>query len=188
MERSDLELVLAVRRHGSLAAAARSLHLAPPVVTKRLAALETQLGLRLFQRTTRRVSPTAEGDTLCERASVLLRDFAAVEAELRRLFYVATTRARDLLVLPIVANYFSVANFLTMANHVAIYGLLSIVFWSLVTIVTLKYASALDVVPLVNRLLGAEAATDIAVLDVPVAWHALGPGTAHLADFVVPRG
>jgi len=83
MERSDLELVLAVRRHGSLAAAARSLHLAPPVVTKRLAALEAQLGLRLFQRTTRRVSPTAEGDTLCERASALLRDFAAVEAELR---------------------------------------------------------------------------------------------------------
>lgn len=83
MERSDLELVLAVRHHGSLAAAARSLHLAPPVVTKRLAALEARLGLRLFQRTTRRVSPTAEGDTLCERASALLRDFAAVEAELR---------------------------------------------------------------------------------------------------------
>lgn len=83
MERSDLELVLAVRDHGSLAAAALSLDVAPPVVTKRLAALEARLGQRLFQRTTRRVSPTAEGETVCERARVLLQGFTALEAELQ---------------------------------------------------------------------------------------------------------
>ena len=83
MERSDLELVLAIRDRGSLTAAALQLDVAPPVVTKRLAALEAQLGQRLFQRTTRRVSPTAEGETLCERARVLLKGFAALEAELR---------------------------------------------------------------------------------------------------------
>lgn len=83
MERSDLELVLAVKQQGSMAAAARSLQVAPSVVTKRLAALEAQLGLRLFQRTTRRVSPTADGETLCERAVILLRSFQDVEAELR---------------------------------------------------------------------------------------------------------
>lgn len=83
MERADLELVLAVRDHGSLTAAALSLDVAPPVVTKRLAALEARLGQRLFQRTTRRVSPTAEGETLCERARELLQGFAALEAELQ---------------------------------------------------------------------------------------------------------
>lgn len=83
MERSDLELVLAVRDHGSLAAAAQSLDVAPPVVTKRLAALEARLGQRLFQRTTRRVSPTAEGETVCERAIILLQGFHALEAELQ---------------------------------------------------------------------------------------------------------
>ena len=83
MDRSDLELVLAVRTHGSLAGAARSLDVAPPVVTKRLAALEARLGQRLFQRTTRRVSPTAEGETVCERALVLLQGFVALEAELQ---------------------------------------------------------------------------------------------------------
>lgn len=83
MDRSDLELVVAVRDHGSLAAAARSLDLAAPVVTKRLAALEARLGQRLFQRTTRRVSPTAEGETVCERAVVLLQGFSALEAELQ---------------------------------------------------------------------------------------------------------
>lgn len=83
MDRPDLELVLAVRRHGSLVTAARALKVAPSVVTKRLAALETRLGTRLFQRTTRRVSPTADGDTLCERAQELLRAFESAEAELR---------------------------------------------------------------------------------------------------------
>lgn len=83
MDRSDLELVVAVRDHGSLAAAARSLGLAAPVVTKRLAALESRLGQRLFQRTTRRVSPTAEGETIYERAVVLLQGFSALEAELQ---------------------------------------------------------------------------------------------------------
>jgi DNA-binding transcriptional LysR family regulator len=83
MDRSDLELVLAIRDQGSLAAAALSLHVAAPMVTKRLAALEARLGQKLFQRTTRRVSATAEGDTLCDRASVLLQGFAALEAELQ---------------------------------------------------------------------------------------------------------
>lgn len=83
MDRPDLELVIAVRQHGSLVMAARALRIAPSAVTKRLAALETRLGLRLFQRTTRRVSPTAEGETLCERATHLLRAFEAVETELR---------------------------------------------------------------------------------------------------------
>jgi DNA-binding transcriptional LysR family regulator len=50
--------------------AARALRVAPSAVTKRLAALEARLGLRLFQRTTRRVSPTAEGATRSARAAI----------------------------------------------------------------------------------------------------------------------
>ena len=83
MDRSDLELVLAIRDYGSLSAAALSLDIAAPAVTKRLAALEASLGQRLFQRTTRRVSPTAEGETVCDRARTLLQGFAALEAELQ---------------------------------------------------------------------------------------------------------
>lgn len=83
MDRPDLELVQAIRQQGSLAAAARALGIAAPAATKRLAAIEARLGLRLFQRTTRRVSPTAEGETVCERAADLLRGFEALEGELR---------------------------------------------------------------------------------------------------------
>jgi LysR family transcriptional regulator, transcriptional activator for dmlA len=83
MERADLELVLAIRDAGSLANAAIRLRLSPPVVTKRLAALEAALGLKLFFRTTRRLSTTAEGDVLCERATALLAHFQQTEEALR---------------------------------------------------------------------------------------------------------
>lgn len=83
MNRSDLQLVVAVRECGSLAAAAAALDLAPPAVTKRLAALEARLGLRLFQRTTRRVSATAEGEVVYAHAQRLLEGFADLEANLR---------------------------------------------------------------------------------------------------------
>ena len=83
LDRADLELLLAIREHGSLAGAATAADVVPSVITKRLAALEGRLGLKLFQRTTRRVVPTAEGEALCERAVGLLGGFAAVEAELQ---------------------------------------------------------------------------------------------------------
>jgi len=83
MDRQDLELVVAVHTQGSLAQAAQALRLTPPAVTKRLAALESRLGVRLFQRTTRRVSPTTEGHVLCERARRILHEFAAAENALR---------------------------------------------------------------------------------------------------------
>jgi LysR family transcriptional regulator, transcriptional activator for dmlA len=82
MNRNDLQLVVAVRDQGSLAAAALQLGIGASVATKRLAALEANIGQRLFQRTTRRVSVTAEGETFCLRAVALLQGFAALEAEL----------------------------------------------------------------------------------------------------------
>ncbi len=83
MERSDLELVLAIHKHRNLAATALAMDVVPSVITKRLAALESRLGLRLFLRTTRHVSPTAEGEALCERAVKLVQDFKALESDLQ---------------------------------------------------------------------------------------------------------
>jgi LysR family transcriptional activator of dmlA len=83
LDRCDLELLLAIRRHGSLAGAAAASDVVPSVITRRLAALERRLAVKLFQRTTRRVTPTAEGDALCERAGALLAGFEALESDLR---------------------------------------------------------------------------------------------------------
>ena len=47
MERSDLELVLAIHKHRSLAATALALEVVPSVITKRLAALSCTGGILL---------------------------------------------------------------------------------------------------------------------------------------------
>lgn len=83
MDRADLELVLAIREQGSLSAAALSLDLAAPAVTKRLAAIERKLGQRLFLRTTRRVTASAEGEVVCEHARTLLQGFQNMEVDLQ---------------------------------------------------------------------------------------------------------
>lgn len=82
MDRGDLTLVVAIRDQGSLAGAAATLDVVPSVVTKRLGALEARLGQRLFDRTTRRLSATAEGEAVCLHARTLLDGFAALESEL----------------------------------------------------------------------------------------------------------
>jgi LysR family transcriptional activator of dmlA len=81
--RSDLELALAVQETGSLTKASEKLGLSAPMMTKRLAALERTLGVKLFFRTTRKVTPTVEGDLFCERAKPLVDSFLTLEDELR---------------------------------------------------------------------------------------------------------
>jgi DNA-binding transcriptional LysR family regulator len=69
---SDLAFFALLMREGSLAAAAQQLGVTPPAVSKRLAALEQRLGVRLLHRTTRRIGLTPEGETyLVEGARVL---------------------------------------------------------------------------------------------------------------------
>lgn len=78
---SDLEFFVLLARQGSLAAAARELHLTAPALSKRLAQLEARLGVRLVQRTTRRMSLTAEGEVFLARARTILEDIRELENE-----------------------------------------------------------------------------------------------------------
>jgi DNA-binding transcriptional LysR family regulator len=78
MDRLDeLTVLVAVIDHGSLAAAARRLRRSPPAVTRALAALEQRAGVRLIERTTRRLSATEAGRAVAERARALLGEYDA---------------------------------------------------------------------------------------------------------------
>src|SRR5262245_42630258 len=68
---------------GSLAAAARRLRRSPPAVTRSLTALEKFLGLRLVERTTRRLAPTDAGLRLAERARPVLAEYANAVGDVR---------------------------------------------------------------------------------------------------------
>lgn len=68
-----LSIFVMVARRRSFTQAATGLGLTPPVVSRVVAQLETHLGVRLFHRTTRRVSLTDEGQLLFERADAGLQ-------------------------------------------------------------------------------------------------------------------
>jgi DNA-binding transcriptional LysR family regulator len=74
-------------RQRSFAKAARELGLSPSAVTKSVLRLEQQLRLRLFQRTTRRVALTQEGEAFharCRRVLDELAELSQVAAEAAR--------------------------------------------------------------------------------------------------------
>jgi DNA-binding transcriptional LysR family regulator len=65
---------------GSLTAAAQRLDLSLSAVVRALAALERSLGVRLLNRTTRRIAVTEEGQEYLERCKEILTHLSAVEA------------------------------------------------------------------------------------------------------------
>jgi DNA-binding transcriptional LysR family regulator len=65
---------------GSLSAAARELGLSTAVVSRRLAALETRLGVRLLNRTTRSLSLTDEGANYHEACTRILTEIEEADA------------------------------------------------------------------------------------------------------------
>jgi len=80
----DLTLFLRVLDLGSISAAARSLDLSVAVASQRLKRLERGLGVRLLQRTTRRLHPTPEGRLLAEQGRALVEDLDALTTDLRQ--------------------------------------------------------------------------------------------------------
>lgn len=76
---SDLEFFTRLVKQGSLAALARELGLTPPAITARLAQLEKRLGVRLLNRTTRRLSVTHEGEIYLATGARLLEELEALE-------------------------------------------------------------------------------------------------------------
>jgi len=69
-----LQLFVEVMRQGSFAAVARDRNLDPSSVSRAIANLEAELGIRLFQRTTRQLSPTEAGTTYFERVEPLVEE------------------------------------------------------------------------------------------------------------------
>ncbi len=76
----DIRIFTRVVSSGSMSAAARELDLSLALVSKRMAALEAGLGVRLLHRTTRRQSLTDEGEAFHERCLRILVEVNDAEA------------------------------------------------------------------------------------------------------------
>jgi len=78
------EMLVFVRvvEDGNFSEAARRLHTAPSTVSKLIARLERRLGVRLLERSTRRLSLTTEGQVYYERSQALIAELDDVERQL----------------------------------------------------------------------------------------------------------
>jgi len=84
IQAADLGFFVAVATAGSLSAAARDLGITTAAVSKRLALMESRLGLPLLVRTTRRSGVTPEGEVLLERARAILGEIDDLQQLLGR--------------------------------------------------------------------------------------------------------
>src|SRR3954471_3667845 len=76
-----MRLFVAALEAGSLAAAGRRPGHSAPAMHRMVAAMEERLGVRLLERSTRRLAPTQAGRRLAEHARRLLADYAEAMAE-----------------------------------------------------------------------------------------------------------
>lgn len=82
MNLNDLSLFIRVVETGSFTAAAESLNVQKSTISRRIAQLEDTLGIRLIQRTTRKLKLTPEGEELFNRAQPLVDDLEAVQDDI----------------------------------------------------------------------------------------------------------
>lgn len=77
-----LRVFRAIVHEGSFVAAAKRLGLSPAAITKNIAELEAALGLRLLNRTTRRLSLTDAGELYAERIGRILEELEEADRTL----------------------------------------------------------------------------------------------------------
>ncbi|MEM9027892.1 MAG: LysR substrate-binding domain-containing protein [Pseudomonadota bacterium] len=101
----QLQYFVAVADHGAFGVAADTLAVSQPSLSKQLATMEAELGVILFERTSRRVKLTSVGEDLLPRARTILqqvRDFQSVARGAKGLF----GNRLALGVLPSIGAYF----------------------------------------------------------------------------------
>lgn len=81
-EFADLKAFVAIAERGNFSAAARMLAISPSALSQRIREFEARLGVRLFNRTTRSVGLTEQGQTLLDKIVPLFAGFDQAVAEL----------------------------------------------------------------------------------------------------------
>ena len=108
-----LNSYLTVVDSGSFSEAARRLNVSKALISKQVAQLEDDLGVRLLHRTTRRVSPTSSGQAYYEQSKPLLDELRELDASVQvsdkalqgELRISAPTTFAEIHMLPVISHY-----------------------------------------------------------------------------------
>ncbi len=116
MDTQNLRAFLLVAESGSFSSAAKKLHLTQPAVSKRIAQLEAQLNVTLFDRIGRRIRTTEAGEALLPHARTVHLELQAahqsvrdLDGEVRGRLRLATSHHIGLHRLPSLLSFFSKA-------------------------------------------------------------------------------
>ena len=83
LETWSLQVLVEVANQGSFSAAADTLSMTQPAVSRQIATLERRLGLKLFRRLARGVAPTAAGAVAVQQATEVLARLHTMESRLK---------------------------------------------------------------------------------------------------------
>jgi len=81
----QLHTFVLIAESGGFASAGERLHLSQPAASRQIQALEAELGIPLFDRISRRLKLTSEGEDLLRRSRVLLQDAESLAERARAL-------------------------------------------------------------------------------------------------------
>ena len=94
MDIRTMQYFLAVIREGTISAAAESLHVAQPSLSRQMKDLEEELSVTLFERGNRRITLTEEGQVLRRRAEELVRLMQLTQEEIAQVKHQLTGSIR----------------------------------------------------------------------------------------------
>src|SRR5262245_40574286 len=94
MDTQLLDVFRTVARYGSITAAARALQFTQSAVSRQVAALEAEVGVRVFDRLARGVALTEQGRTLLPHAEAVLDRLTAARRDLDELVGLGSGRVR----------------------------------------------------------------------------------------------
>lgn len=81
---TDMAAFVRAVEKGGFSSAARDLGLTPSAISKLVTRMESRLGVRLLNRTTRRLALTPEGEAFFHRAQRIIADIEEAENEVAR--------------------------------------------------------------------------------------------------------
>ena len=103
MDARVLEYFLAVVREGNISAAAKSLNLSQPPLSRQLKSLEDELGAKLFIRGNKRIILTEEGQLLRKRSEEIIalfertkEEISAIHSEISGVIYIGAAETKGM--------------------------------------------------------------------------------------------